>query len=52
MPPPRLVDRGSQAGDMFRQQPQPPLSEINGEEEAAAGQEIATIAGHADVLAR
>jgi hypothetical protein len=43
----RLTKRIAQFVDMFRQQPQPSLRKIDGEEEAAPGDEIATIVCHA-----
>jgi hypothetical protein len=47
MPPSRFVERGPQFSDVIREQPQPPIHEIDGEEEAASGDEVAAIAGHA-----
>src|SRR5437868_12363324 len=46
MMPARLTKRS-----VLRQQPQPPLRQIDGEEEAAPGNEVATIVGHAGMLA-
>ena len=42
MMPARLTKRS-----VLRQQPQPPLRQIDAEEEAAPGNEVATIVGHA-----
>ena len=44
-----LPKRVAQRVDVFRQQMQPPLRPIDGEEKAASGDEIATVAGHAVV---
>ena len=49
MPPSRFVERGPQFSDVIREQPQPPIREIDGEEEAASGDEVATVSGHARV---
>jgi len=49
--PARLAKRGTEPIDVLRQQPQSPLRQIDGEEEAAPSSEVATIAGHAATLA-
>jgi hypothetical protein len=41
----------SVSNDSRRQQRQPPFRQIDGEEEAAPGDEVATIIGHAGRLA-
>jgi hypothetical protein len=51
MMPPRLTKRSAQLVDMFCQQPQPSLRQIDGKKEAAPGNEVATIVGHAGTLA-
>jgi len=51
MMPARLTKRSTQFIDVLRQQPQPPLRQIDGEEEAAPGNEVATIVGHAEMPA-
>jgi hypothetical protein len=43
----RLSKRGPQFVDVPGQQRQPPFRQIDGEEEAAPGDEVATIIGHA-----
>jgi hypothetical protein len=47
----RLSKRGPQFVDVPGQQRQPPFRRIDGEEEAAPGDEVATIVGHAGRLA-
>src|SRR5258708_14055295 len=42
--------RSAECCDMIRQQPQPAFRQVDGEEEAAPGEEIATIPGHAACL--
>jgi hypothetical protein len=44
MTPARLTKRGTQFANMLRQQPQPTLCQIDREEEAAPGNEVAAIA--------
>jgi hypothetical protein len=51
MMPARLTKRSTQLVDMLRQQPQPSLRQIDGEEEAAPGNEVATLVGDAGTLA-
>jgi hypothetical protein len=51
MTPPRLTNRDPQILDAFRQQGKPPLRQIDGEEEAAPGEEVAAVTGHAVQLA-
>jgi hypothetical protein len=51
MLPSHLSKRFAQFVDVFRQQVQLPFRQIDGEEEAASGNEVAAIAGHADTLA-
>src|SRR5258706_7510860 len=51
MMPARLAKCSTEFIDVLRQQPQPPLRQIDGEEEAASGNEVATILGHAAMLA-
>ena len=51
MTPARLAKRGPQLVDVVRQQPQMPLRQIDGEEEAASGQEVAAIVGRVSILA-
>jgi hypothetical protein len=50
MTPPRLTNRDPQILDAFRQQGKPPLRQIDGEEEAASGQDVAAVTGHAAAL--
>jgi hypothetical protein len=52
MTPARLTKRSTQLIDVLRQQPQPPRRQIDSEEEAAPGTKVATIVGHAEMLAR
>jgi hypothetical protein len=52
MPSPHLAKRGPQLIDVSRQQPQSPLHQINGEEEAPSGHEVATICGHAGMFTK
>ena len=47
----RLSKRGPQFGDVLGQQRQPPFRQIDGEEDGAPGDEVATIIGHAGRLA-
>jgi hypothetical protein len=49
MPLSYLPKCAAQFVDVFRQQSQPSIRQIDGEEEAASGNEVATIAGHACV---
>jgi hypothetical protein len=51
MIPPRLAKRLPQFVYVFRQKPKPSLRQIDSEEEAAPGNEVSTIVGHADKLA-
>jgi hypothetical protein len=46
MMPARFAKRGPQLVDVFRQQMQMPLRQIDGEEEAAPGKLVAAIVGH------
>jgi hypothetical protein len=50
MIPLRLTKRRAQRVDVLRQQRQSALRQIDGEEEAAPGQEVATVMGHADIV--
>jgi hypothetical protein len=52
MTPSRFPECGPQFVDVIRQQPQPPLRKVNGKEEAAPGNEVATIVGHVGLLVR
>ncbi|MGB9657937.1 MAG: hypothetical protein WCB75_22375 [Pseudolabrys sp.] len=47
----RLAKRAPQFVDVLRQQPQTPFCQIDGEEEAATSDQVATIIGQADILA-
>jgi hypothetical protein len=51
MIPPRLTKRLPQFVYVFRQKPEPSLRQIDSEEEAAPGNEVSTVVGHADKLA-
>jgi hypothetical protein len=51
MIPACLAKRGTQFIDVFGQQLQPPIRQIDGEEEATPGNEITTIIGHVDMPA-
>jgi hypothetical protein len=52
MMPPRLAKRLPQFVYVFRQKPKPSLRQIDSEdEEAAPGNEVSTVVGHADKLA-
>ncbi len=51
MMPARLTKCDTQFVNTLRQQRKPSLRQIDGEEEAAPGHEVATIVGHADTLA-
>lgn len=46
----RLAERRAQERDMIRQQRQSSLREVDGEEEASAGDEVATIRRHGGTL--
>jgi hypothetical protein len=47
MPLSYLAKRVAQFVDVFGQQMQPALRQIDGEEKAASGNEVATVTGHA-----
>jgi hypothetical protein len=49
--PSRLAKCRAYFVDVFGQQPQPSIRKIDGEEEAAPGNEVAAIVGHAGMLA-
>jgi hypothetical protein len=51
MIPPRLAKRLPQFVYVFRQKPKLSLRQIDSEEEAAPGNEVSTVVGHADKLA-
>ena len=51
MLPPHLSNRVAQFVDVFGQQVQPSFCQIDGEEEATSGNEVATVASHAVMLA-
>jgi hypothetical protein len=48
---PRLAKRLPQFVYVFRRKPKPALPQIDSEEEAAPGNEVSTVVGHADKLA-
>jgi len=48
----RFAKRPAQHLDMIRQQRQPPLRQIDGEEEAATRNEVAAVCGHDAIISR